>query len=91
MVGTSSGGMHILDLRLSAINPVQTAYYSTSGYIHDVYVWNDTAYVSSANTYDLVDVSNKISPQLVSASAALPGIYAHSGWLTEDKRYFIAC
>lgn len=90
VVGTSSGGMHILDLS-DPVNPVQTSYYSTSGYIHDVYVWNDTAYVSSANTYDLVDVSNKFNPQLVSVSATLPGIYAHSGWLTEDKRYFIAC
>ena len=90
VVGTSSGGMHILDLTLPS-NPVQTAYYSTSGYIHDVYVWNDTAYVSSANTYDIVNVSDKFNPQLVSTSATLPGIYAHSGWLTEDKRYFVAC
>ena len=90
VVGTSSGGMHILDLTVPS-NPVQTAYYSTSGYIHDVYVWNDTAYVSSANTYDIVNVSDKFNPQLVSASATLPGIYAHSGWLTEDKRYFVAC
>jgi choice-of-anchor B domain-containing protein len=90
VVGTSSGGgMHILDLS-DPINPVQTAYYSASGYIHDVYVWNDTAYVSAANTYDVVDLSDKSIPQLVSESAALPGIYAHSGWLTEDKRYFIA-
>lgn len=90
VVGTSLGGMHILDLSNPTL-PVQTAYYSTSGYIHDVYVWNDTAYASSENSYDLINVSNKSNPQLVSMSAALPGIYAHSGWLTEDKRYFIAC
>lgn len=90
VVGTSLGGMHILDLA-DPENPVQTAYYSTSGYIHDVYVWNDTAYVSSANTFDVVDVTNKSNPQLVSMSSVLPGIYAHSGWLTEDKRYFISC
>ena len=90
VVGTSSGGMHILDLS-DPVNPVQKSYYSASGYIHDVYVWNDTAYVSSANTYDLVDVTNKSNPQLISVSATLPSIYAHSGWLTENKRYFIAC
>lgn len=89
VVGTSAGGMHILDLS-DPVNPVQTAYYSASGYIHDVYVWNDTAFVSSRDTYDLVDVSDKANPKLISKSAALPGIYAHSGWLTEDKRYFIA-
>ena len=90
VVGTSLGGMHILDLS-TPTNPVQVSYYGTSGYIHDVHVWNDTAYVSSADTYDLVNLSNKSNPQLISQSAALPGIYAHSGWLTEDKRYFIAC
>lgn len=90
IVGTSSGGIHILDLS-NTISPVQTAYYSASGYVHDVYVWNDTAYASSENTYDLINLTNKSNPQLISQSAALPGIYAHSGWLTEDKRYFIAC
>jgi choice-of-anchor B domain-containing protein len=90
VVGTSSGGMHILDLT-NPVNPVQVAYYGSSGYVHDVYVWNDTAYVSSENTYDLVNLTNKSNPQLINQSAALPGIYAHSGWLTEDKRYFIAC
>lgn len=90
IVGTSLGGIHILDLS-NPTNPVQTAYYSSSGYVHDVYVWNDTAYASSADTYDLINLTNKSNPQLISQSATLPGIYAHSGWLTEDKRYFIAC
>jgi hypothetical protein len=54
-------------------------------------VYDDTIYASSEDTYDVVDVSDKSNPQLVSQSAALPGIYAHSGWLTEDKRYFVAC
>jgi choice-of-anchor B domain-containing protein len=90
VVGTNLGGIHILDLS-NPTNPVQTAYYSASGYVHDVYVWNDSAYASSADTYDLIDLTNKSNPQLISQSAPLPGIYAHSGWLTEDKRYFIAC
>jgi len=90
-IGTNNGGgMHIIDLS-NPTNPTRTAYYTSSGYIHDVYVWNDTAYASSEDTYDLINLSNKSNPQLVSQSAALPGIYAHSGWLTEDKRYFVAC
>ena len=90
IVGTSLGGIHILDLA-NPTSPVQTAYYSASGYVHDVYVWNDTAYASTADTYDLINLANKSNPQLLSQSSALPGIYAHSGWLTEDKRYFISC
>jgi len=91
VVGANNGsGIHILDLS-DPVNPVQTAYYSSSGYVHDVYVYDDTIYASSEDTYDVVDVTDKSNPQLVSQSAALPGIYAHSGWLTEDKRYFVAC
>jgi len=89
VIGTNNGGgMHILDLSNPA-NPVRAALYNTSGYVHDVYVWNDTVYVAGEDTYDVVNVTNKSNPQLVSQSAALSGIYAHSGWMTEDKRYFI--
>jgi choice-of-anchor B domain-containing protein len=90
VIGTNGGGgMHILDLS-DPINPVGTAYYTASNYIHDVYVWNDTVVACAADSYDLVDVSDKNNPQLVSLSSPIPGIYAHSGWMTEDKRYFIA-
>src|SRR5690606_3855839 len=41
--------------------------------------------------YQLVDVTNKFNPQLVSSSLPLAGIYAHSGWMTTDKRFFIGC
>ena len=88
VIGTESGGgMHILDLS-NPVNPTRTSYYTGSGYIHDVYVWNDTVVACAEDVYDLVDVTNKSNAQLISSSIALPGIYAHSGWMTEDKRYF---
>ncbi|MCU0405813.1 MAG: choice-of-anchor B family protein [Ignavibacteriaceae bacterium] len=89
--GDGVGGMSILDLS-NPVNPVRTAYYTGSGYIHDIYVWNDTVIAScgSLQQYHLIDVTNKSNPQLISASITLPGIYAHSGWMTEDKRYFFA-
>ncbi len=91
VVGVSNGGgMHTLDLS-DPVNPEWKSYLTSVGYIHDVYVWNDTAYTSSADRFDLVNVSDKSNPVLVSQGAALPGIYAHSGWLSEDKRYFFAC
>jgi choice-of-anchor B domain-containing protein len=89
VIGTNSGGgMHILDLS-DPVNPVRTFYYTGSNYIHDVYVWNDTVVAAAEASYDLIDVTNKFNPQLISVSLILPGIYAHSGWMTEDKRYFI--
>ncbi len=93
VIGTEGGGgMHILDLS-NPTSPTQTSYYTGSGYIHDVYVWDDTVVVcdGSSQIYQLIDVTNKSNPQVVSSSASLPGIYAHSGWMTEDKRFFYAC
>lgn len=89
--GDGVGGMRILDLS-NPVVPVQTAYYTGSGYIHDIYVWNDSVIAScgSLQQYHLIDVTNKSNPQLISTSITLPGIYAHSGWMTEDKRYFFA-
>jgi choice-of-anchor B domain-containing protein len=91
VVGThDGGGMHILNLVRPGA-PERVSYYEESGYVHDVYVWNDTAYASAADSYDLVDLTDKSNPRLISSSDTIGGIYAHSGWLTEDKRYFIAC
>ncbi|MCH7964455.1 MAG: choice-of-anchor B family protein [Bacteroidetes bacterium] len=91
VVGTNnfSGGMHILDLS-NPTNPTRTATYTASGIIHDVYVWDDTVVVCAGTSgeYHLVDVTNKTNPQFISASAPIPGIFPHSGWMTEDKRYF---
>jgi len=93
VIGTEGGGgMHILDLS-DPVNPTQTDYYNGSGYIHDVYVWDDTVVAcdGSSQVYQLINVANKSNPQVVSTSASLPGIYAHSGWMTENKRYFMGC
>ncbi|MBZ0179472.1 MAG: choice-of-anchor B family protein [Melioribacteraceae bacterium] len=91
VVGTSGGGgIHILDLS-DPINPVETAYYGASGYVHDVYVWSDTLVACAEDSYDLVDITDKSNPQKISESPPLPGRYAHSGWMTEDKKYFVAC
>lgn len=90
VVGSEGGGgLQIFDLT-NPINPVRTAYFNGSGYIHDIYVWNDSVIAACGNSqnYQIIDVTNKFAPFKVSQSAVLPGIYAHSGWMTEDKRYF---
>jgi choice-of-anchor B domain-containing protein len=93
VIGTNNGGgMHILNLS-NPTNPSQEVYYTAGGYIHDVYVWNDTVVTcnGSSQVYQLLNVTNKSAPQLISTSSSLPGIYSHSGWMTEDKRYFFGC
>lgn len=90
VIGAGSvGGMFIYDLS-DPVNPLLTSEYTQSNYIHDIYVYNDTVYAAAANSYDVIDVSDKFNPAKVSQSAVIPGIYAHSGWMTEDKRYFYA-
>ena len=91
IVGTDEpgSGMHILDLS-DPINPIRTVYYGGSGGIHDVYVWDDTVVLCNGweGEFQLLDVTDKTDPKLVSTYFPLPGVYAHSGWMTEDKRYF---
>jgi len=92
--GTSNdnGGIHILNLA-NPTAPVQSGYWSQAGYVHDMYVYLDTIYASCGNSqnWQLVNATNKANPVRISTSATLPGIYAHSGWLTQDKRYFVTC
>ncbi|QQS37659.1 MAG: choice-of-anchor B family protein [Ignavibacteriales bacterium] len=92
VIGTNSGGMHIIDLS-NPTAPVQVGYYGGSGYVHDVYAWEDTVVVcaGSSQRYAFINVSNKSNPVMISQSSMLPGIYSHSGWMTEDKNYFIGC
>lgn len=87
--GGGNGGLQILNLA-NPTNPQRTAYFQNIGYIHDVYVWNDSviACAGSSRAFYLIDVTNKSNPVLVSQSASFPSIYAHSGWMSEDKRYF---
>ena len=66
---------------------------STVGYVHDIYVRNDTAYCNAGpNGLWAVDFSNAASPQLLgSLSQYLQQGYNHSGWLrSEGKIYAMA-
>lgn len=44
---------------------------------------------SPANTLTIVDVTDKQSPTLISATGYAGSAYAHQGWLTEDHEYFL--
>ncbi len=44
---------------------------------------------SPANTLTIVDVTDKQSPALISATPYTGSAYAHQGWLTEDHQYFL--
>ena len=74
--------------------------YEGSGYTHDAQVvtYNgpDNDYIgkeifvgSNENSIDIVDITNKSKPQLISNIDYNNVSYTHQGWFTEDFKYFI--
>ena len=63
----------------------------TGGYVHDVFVKNDTAYCNAGDGLYVVDFSGT-TPILLASLNSYPDIgYNHSGWLSEDgKTYALA-
>ena len=95
---TCAGGLHMIDLRIP-INPMFMGCH-TVGHTHDtqcvVYDGPDSRYQSkeicfSSNygEFDIVDVSSKSSPIVLSSSTYDDLGIVHQGWLTEDHRFFL--
>jgi choice-of-anchor B domain-containing protein len=93
-IDTDSGFAYILtsgnfQVRIVSLadpeNPVDVGQIPTQK-SHDVYVRNDTAYVSegSQNRYSIWDVSNKTSPRFLNRILPASFGYAHNLWLSED-------
>ena len=70
--------------------PNQVSFWSSIGYVHDVYVRNDTAYCNAAtNGLFVVDFSNIAEPQMIgSLSTYVQSGYNHSGWLMADAPFY---
>lgn len=90
--GTSTtGGVHILDVSTPGA-PVQVGIYDPPYYIHDAHVRGNRLYAAAGGqrTIDVVDISNKRNPVLLTRFQ-YPGAYTHSCWTTEDHRFvFVA-
>lgn len=87
----NTSGLVVLDLS-DPENPVELPSPSLpGGYVHDVYVRNDTAYCShgSAGLY-VYDFANPASPVLLgSISNYVESGYNHSSWLTNDGSHMV--
>ncbi|MBL7792039.1 MAG: choice-of-anchor B family protein [Saprospiraceae bacterium] len=90
--GTStSQGVHIMDVSNPA-QPVEAGLYQPGYYIHDCHVRGDLMYAAAfyAGTIDIVDISDKSQPQLISRFSISDG-YTHSASTTTDGKYlFVA-
>ncbi|MBP9152501.1 MAG: choice-of-anchor B family protein [Flavobacteriales bacterium] len=70
--------------------PNDVPFWSSIGYVHDVYVRNDTAYCNAGwNGLFVVDFSNIAEPQMIgSLDTYVQSGYNHSGWLMPDAPFY---
>ena len=63
-----------------------------SGYVHDIFVRNDTAYASHGNSgFWVWDFADPESPVLLGGIDPNGSGYNHSSWLTTDSKYSFWC
>lgn len=83
-------GLEVFDLQ-DPINPQYLAHYNL--YAHDVYVQNDTVYLSgSGDGFFILDFTNTANPVMIGSLtdyAAFGQGYNHSGWITQDNNFFV--
>ncbi|HET8803624.1 MAG TPA: choice-of-anchor B family protein [Aequorivita sp.] len=99
----NGGGPRILNLNSNPTSPTVVGNIATWGYCHDaqvvVYDGPDPDYqgreilvgaFGNNKKVNIIDVTNKNSPTLISSVTYTNMYYTHQGWFTEDKRFFIA-
>lgn len=84
-------GVNILDVSDPA-QPIEIGTYYPDYYIHDCMVKGDLMFASAFynETLDIVDISDKTNPILIT-QIAIPGGRVHSSWVTEDDKYLFVC
>lgn len=97
---SNGGGPHIMNIQNTAAMPVYVNEYNAQGYSHDAqivqYNGPDTEHVgkqiyigSNENKVVVLDMSNKVTPVLISSFTYTNTAYTHQGWFTDDHKYFI--
>ena len=72
------------------LNPKLLLAYDAEDVVHDIYVYNDTAFSNNSNQglyiYDFTDLNNT---KVIGSVTDYPERgYNHSGWATEDRQYY---
>jgi choice-of-anchor B domain-containing protein len=86
---TSTQGVHILDVSDPA-NPEEIGLYVPGYYIHDCFVKENLLFAAAfyEGKLDIVDISDRTNPQLITQIDHIDG-NTHSSWLTEDNKYLM--
>lgn len=96
-----NGGPQILNMQ-NPILPVLAGSHDTDGYTHDaqivIYDGPDPDYQgqeifmgANENKVAIVNMTNKANPLTISNFTYDNNFYAHQGWFTADKKYWILC
>lgn len=96
-----NGGPQILNMQ-NPILPVLAGSHDTDGYTHDaqivIYDGPDPDYQgqeifmgANENKVAIVNMTNKANPVTISNFTYDNNFYAHQGWFTADKKYWILC
>jgi choice-of-anchor B domain-containing protein len=92
--GAGSRGCQVFDVQANPANPplLAQSWRGTGRDCHDSFSRNNLLY--SADGYstqwrivDIGGIRSGAPPTLIGETAAKPGMYAHSGWLSDDSRY----
>ena len=97
--GLFDGGPIFVNIQ-NPLLPIMEGGFSDVGYCHDaqavVYNGPDNEHIgkeiiigSDAQHVDIIDVTDKSNPTLISTIVYENTHYTHQGWLTEDHKYFI--
>ena len=97
--GLFDGGPVFINIQNPLI-PIIEGGFSDAGYCHDaqavIYNGPDSDHLgkeiiigSDAQHVDIIDVTDKLNPILISSIVYENTHYTHQGWLTEDHQYFI--
>jgi choice-of-anchor B domain-containing protein len=88
---TATEGVHIMDVSIPE-TPIEVGLYDPGYYIHDCHVNGDRMFGSAfyEGTIDIVDISDKTSPTLITR-IDIPDGFVHSSSLTTDGNFlFVA-
>jgi choice-of-anchor B domain-containing protein len=85
-----NGGAVVCNLNADPYNPVYAGQFSSLGYVHDGYAWNDTLYAGHINNgyMSIVDFTNKANPKVL-GTVSTPSKFTHNTWLLSDHKHIL--
>ena len=93
----SSLGCRVFDVQANPANPplLTQGWSGSTRDCHDSFLRGNTLYSADgySTRYRIVDINGiraGAAPLMLGETAAKPGIYAHSNWLSDDSRYLFA-